>query len=127
MKKLILLLIAITSYSNIQSQDWELLNENEEFTVYIRAHSDNSAWFKFEYKKEIEKTILISKYRIKKILTLIKFDCSKKMMGTLAEHCYDKDDKQTYSSDSGDYASMENIIPDTTGEFLLNSFCNTKK
>ena len=118
-----ILLITFITYFNAHSQDWKLLNENDEFTVYIRAHSNNSAWFKFEYKKEIEKKIFIQKYRTKKILTLIKFDCSKKMMGTLAEHYYDKDDKIIYSSDNGDYAEMENIIPDTTGELVFNSFC----
>ena len=122
MKKLLLLLIVFTTYFD-QSQDWELLNENEEFTVYIRAHSNNSAWFKFEYKTEITKKVFVTNYKVKKILTLIEFDCSRKMMGTLAEHYYNKDDELTYSDDNGEYAKMEHIIPDTTGEFMLNSFC----
>ena len=123
MKNLVVLFIAIFTYNNLQAQEWKLLDDNEEFTVYIKANSGKSAWFRFEYNNEFTKTISYEDYRVKKMLTLIEFDCSKKMMGTLAEHLYDKDGELTYSKDEGEYARMRNVIPDTTGEFLFNSFC----
>lgn len=115
--------MAVVTFTSVQSQDWKLLNENEEYTVYIKANSGKSAWFRFEYKSEFTKKVSYKDYRVKKVLTLIEFDCSKKMMGTLAEHFYDEDGELTYSDDRGEYAIMRNVIPDTTGEFLFNSFC----
>ena len=51
MKKFLLLLISFATYFNIQAQEWKLLDDNDEYALFIRNHSETSAWVKWDYKK----------------------------------------------------------------------------
>ncbi|EPR72110.1 hypothetical protein ADIWIN_2949 [Winogradskyella psychrotolerans RS-3] len=125
MKYLIILFFAFYLNANSQTSDWKLLNENEEYKLFTRDHSDKAAWYKIEYKKiKVNETIFGNKQKIKKILILHKFDCENKMIGTLAEISYDENGDTIDSNDYGKYADLENVIPDSLGEMILFKFCN---
>lgn len=49
------------------------------------------------------------------------------MAGTMAEISYDGKRDVLKSDDKVDYARMENVIPDSFGEYILFQFCNSKK
>ncbi|WP_242093622.1 hypothetical protein [Aestuariivivens sediminicola] len=134
MKKFLLLLISFTTYFNIQAQEWKLLDDNDEYTLFIRNHSENSAWVKWEYKKlKVSETLFGKEEKIKRVLTLFKFDCSKKQSGIMAKISYDvkgevlsSEDYSKYYNISEDY-NMEHVIPDSIGEWVLFKFCESKE
>lgn len=126
MKNILLLFIVFATHFNAQSQEWKLLDDNDEYKLFIRDHSQTSAWFKWEYKKVKINEFIGKKEEIKKTLTLYKFDCNKKMLGTLASIHYDEKGETIRKKDNGDYARMENAVPDTLGEWVLLKFCKSK-
>lgn len=122
-----LIILFFTFYLNVNSQtpEWKLIDENEEYKLYIKDHSDKAAWYKIEYNKiKINETIFGVEQKIKKILMLHEFDCENKMIGTLADISYDENGDTIDSHDYGKSASLKNVIPDTLGEFMLLNFCN---
>ncbi|WP_053969748.1 surface-adhesin E family protein [Mangrovimonas sp. ST2L15] len=128
MKKFYFLLIVFGTYFNIQAQEWDLINENDEYKLYIRNHSETSAWVKWEYNEvQISEDLLGEKEKLKSMLMLFKFDCEKKMTGILAQVYYDDEGNVISSNDNGDIAIMENVIPESVGEKVLFIFCNSKE
>lgn len=128
MKKFILLLIAFLAHCNFYGQEWKIIDDNDEYKLFMRDHSSNTAWIKWEYKQvQIEKTVLNIELRIKRSLTLYEFDCENKMSGWRSKITYDDKDDVVQSDDRGDSAIMTNVIPDSVGEFILLKFCNSKK
>ena len=126
MKKIILVILTIFIYSNIQAQEWKLIFEDDNHKTYSREHTKNSSWYKLEFKEEKEYDDGINGFKYNKVLWLLKFDCTEKVYGFLAEHYYDKEDNIVLSKDNGTVTTMKNMIPDSGFEFLFLKFCNSK-
>lgn len=134
MKKILLLLILLVSYSTIQAQEWKLIDDNDDYKLFIRNHSENSAWVKWEYKKvKVSESLFGKEEKIKQLLTLFKFDCDNKLSGTMAKVSYDEKGEVLSSEDNAKYYSldkdynMEHVIPDSIGEKILFKFCESKE
>ena len=124
MKKILYLGITLFFTFSTFSQEWQILDDNDEFKLFIRNHTKESAWVKWEYKKlKTKKYILREEQKIKKSLILFKCDCDKKMIGTMAEIDYDESGEVVNSKDKGDYANMTNVIPESIGELITIKFC----
>lgn len=126
MKKLILVLFTILFCSISYGQEWELIGDNDEFTLYVRSHSKNSSWYKYENKKLQKEKTLSKEFKFKTLLCLYQFDCNKKKSGLMAESYYDEKGKLVHSVDY-DIIEMEYVRPDSLGERMLNRFCKGKE
>jgi hypothetical protein len=127
MKNIILTAFAFFTISFCYSQEWKLIDtDSKGQETYIRLHTENTAWFKtipFQVPKDF------SKYGMDKkeegyVIRLHRFDCKSKKMGTLAYYYYNMDGEVTYSYEYEDYeVKMSYVVPDSTGEFFVNKFC----
>ena len=124
MKKIIILFLAFNLNAFSQTPNWKLIDEYEDFKLFKRTHSEKAAWYKFEYKSlKIVQSILGDEQKIKMVLVLHEFDCKNKMIGILAEIKYDDEENVIKSIDNGKFSILENVIPDSLGEKILNDFC----
>jgi hypothetical protein len=115
--------MTIATYS--QKTDWIELIDTEERTNYYKVHTEDTAWFKVDLKKDNKKH---KGKVIRKILILIRFDCDKGTYGILSTIFYD-DDSEVIEKESVNelFLTMEYVIPDSSIENYYIIFCNRDK
>ena len=129
MKPLIIALLILPFLS--YSQDWSFIGTSNKSNYYLRKKTsqsdDNKYWIKevapkLDYQtKSGKKVIILNGYR----LSLYDFDCSDRRLQLIQHVIYNSVGKNVYSYEKEDWEDdWSDVIPDTNGEFFLNTVCD---
>lgn len=113
------------------SQEWSFIGTSNKSNYYIRKKTsqseDNKYWIKevapkLDYKtKSGKKVVVLNGYR----LTLYDFDCSDRRLQLIQNVLYNSLGKNVFSYEKEDWEDdWSDVIPDTLGEFFLNTICD---
>ncbi|WP_313101115.1 hypothetical protein [Epilithonimonas sp.] len=131
MKKKLLFLLLSLNFSLIFCQNWFLLKSNNDHKYYVKdflsSSDDDKIWVKqVSNKVEYFPNEKVKKAIIERELVTWKINCSAKKLGLERVITYDK--KGNVLSDlKEDFVILEDVIPDSVGESLLNNLCQWTK
>jgi hypothetical protein len=117
--------MTIATYSQEEKIDWILIEDSEIATEYYKVRSENSAWFKFDWKFDEMKH---DGKVVRKMLILVKFDCDNKLYSQLSTIFFN-DDLEVIAEESLDERSVKikYVRPNSPMEDLFKTFCNRDK